>query len=134
MTDHKPIRLGDNVRVRLTPETKSLGLAGKIGQVYGHTTPFVTCIKFIGDTQQDLAFNVFFKDRNKAFWFAPELLELADDASETEVQVGTKKWMRSGSGEWKESPKSSALKPIAPRPIEPVGLLGRLLKTIRKKS
>jgi hypothetical protein len=120
MTDRKPIRLGDNVRIRLTPETKALGLAGKI--------------KFIGDTRQDLAFNVFFKDRNKAFWFAPELLELADDASGTEVQVGSKEWMGSGSGEWKESPKSSAPKPISPEPIEPVGLLGRLLKTIRKGS
>ena len=133
MTDHKPIRLGDKVRIRLIPETKVLNLAGKIGQVYGHTTPFVTCIKFIGETRQDLAFNVFFKDRNKAFWFAPELLEVVDIAPETKVQVGAKKWIGSGSGKWKDSPKTSAPKPIAPEPIEPVGLLGRLLKTIRKK-
>jgi hypothetical protein len=134
MTDRKPIRLGDNVRIRLTPDTHALGLAGKIGQVYGHTTPFVTSIKFIGDSRQDLAFNVFFKDLNRAFWFAPELLEYVNDVSGTGVKIGDKKWMRSGSGEWKESPKSSAPKPISPEPIEPLGLLGRLLKKIRKKS
>ena len=134
MADNKPIRLGDRVRVRLTPETKALDLAEKIGQVYGHTTPFVTCIKNIGDTQQGLAFNVFFKDRNKAFWFAPELLEVVDDTPGTRVRMGAKKWVRSGSVEWKKSRKSSAPKAISPEPIEPVGWLGRLLKTIRKKS
>ena len=133
MTNHKPIRLGDNVRVRSTPETGFLGLAGKIGQVYGHTTPIVTCIKYIGETQQDLAFNVFFKDRNEAFWFAPELLEFIDPGAGTEVQMGSKEWVRTEFGEWRKTKKSSKPKPISPEPIEPLGLLGRLLKTIRRR-
>ena len=133
MTNHKPIRLGDNVRVRSTPETGPLGLARKIGQVYGHTIPTVTCIKYIGETQQDLAFNVFFKDRNEAFWFAPELLEFIDPGAGTEVQMGSKEWVRTEFGEWRKTKKSSKPKPISPEPIEPLGLLGRLLKTIRRR-
>jgi hypothetical protein len=133
MANHKPIRLGDNVRVRSTPETGPLGLARKIGQVNGHTTPSVTCIKYIGETRQDLAFNVFFKDRNEAFWFAPELLEFVDHAPGTEIQVGSTKWVRTEFGEWKKIKKSSKPKPISPEPIEPLGLLGRFLKAIRKK-
>ncbi|MBW2410685.1 MAG: hypothetical protein JRF72_12870 [Deltaproteobacteria bacterium] len=131
MMSHKPIRLGDIVRIRSTPETRSLGLAGKMGQVYGHTMPFVTCIKYIGETQQDLAFNVFFEEFKQGFWFAPELLELADHAPEADVQEGFREWGRIKSGEWKKIKKTSAPKPVSPYPIEPVGLLGRLLKMLR---
>jgi hypothetical protein len=133
-TNYKPIRLGDNVRIRSTPETGPLGLAGQIGQIYGHTIPSVTCIKFIGETQQDLAFNVFFKDRNDAFWFAPELLKFVDHALGTEVQIGSKKWVRTEFGQWKKSKKSAKPKPISPEPIEPLGLLGHLFNAFRKRN
>jgi hypothetical protein len=134
MTSSKPIRLGDAVRIRSTPETRSLGLAGKKGRVHGHTTPFVTCIKFIGETQQDLAFNVFFEELNQAFWFAPELLESAGHVSEGEDQEASKEWGLVRSGEWKKVKKSSAPRPVSPDPIKPMGLLGKLLKMLRRNS
>ncbi|MGD2269429.1 MAG: hypothetical protein PVI06_03440, partial [Desulfobacterales bacterium] len=117
MTNRKAIRLGDAVRIRSTPETRSLGLAGKKGRVYGHTMPFVTCIKYIGETQQDLAFNVFFEELKQAFWFAPELLESAGHISETEAREVSKKWGRIESGEWKKVKNSSAPKPVSPEPL-----------------
>lgn len=134
MTNPKPIRLGDAVKICSTAETRSLGLAGKMGRVYGHTTHFVTCIKYIGETQQDLAFNVFFEELNQAFWFAAELLEPAGHVSEGESQVASKEWSRIESGEWKKVKKSSAPKPVSPEPIEPMGFLGKLLKSLRRKS
>ena len=134
MTNPKPIRLGDAVKICSTAETRSLGLAGKKGRVYGHTTPFVTCIKYIGETQQDLAFNVFFEELNQAFWFAPELLESAGHVSEGEAQEASKEWGRIESGEWKKIKHPSTPKPISPEPIEPMGLFGKLLKIFRRNS
>jgi hypothetical protein len=40
MRDQLPT-FGDNVRIRTTSVTKTLGLAGLIGQIYGETKPFV---------------------------------------------------------------------------------------------
>ena len=49
------ISLGDNVRVVETPLTTGLGLAGRVGQVYGETTPSVTGVDVVGDVSDDYA-------------------------------------------------------------------------------
>lgn len=43
-----PISFGDNVRVRSTDLSESVGLAGLAGQVYGETTPSKTGVELIG--------------------------------------------------------------------------------------
>ena len=100
------ITFGDNVRLRSTPETKALGVAGEIGQVYGETTPSVTKVAVIGELVGDYAVNVHFKGRTDALWFVPELLEFVDHAAGTEIRIDgvPKKWTRNASGEWVESP------------------------------
>ena len=105
MSSESTISFGDNVRVRASPLTQGLGLAGMIGQVYGETTPSVTNVEVIGEIQEDFAINVFFDERKEAFWFAPELLELIDHAPGTEIRLDgvSKKWVRTASGEWAES-------------------------------
>ena len=40
--------LGDEVRIRSTDVTESLGVAGHTGIVYGYTTPSVTGVDVIG--------------------------------------------------------------------------------------
>jgi|SRR5215213_2823528 len=105
MNTEPTISFGDNVRVRATPLTEELGLAGAAGQVYGETTPSVTNVEVIGEIQEDYAINVFFEGRKESFWFAPELLEFIDHAPGTEITLHgvPKKWVRSSSGEWDES-------------------------------
>ena len=44
MSDAQP-GFGDNVRIRVTPETEAAGVAGLRGQVYGETTPSVTEVR-----------------------------------------------------------------------------------------
>jgi len=96
--------LGDNVRIRESPDTQSKGVAGLTGQVYGQTTPSQTGVEVIGEGNSDYAINVFFKDRNESFWFAPALVEFIDHGAGTEVTIAgaAKKWIRTESGEWRE--------------------------------
>lgn len=104
MNSNTAISFGDNVKIRSTPKTKRLGLAGLHGQVYGETMPSVTNVEVIGELKEDYALNVFFKNRNKSFWFTLELLEFIDHAPGTEIKLKgvSKKWVRNTSGEWKE--------------------------------
>ncbi len=74
MTDKTQISFGDNVRILSTPDTEATGLAGLVGNVHGVTTPSVIGIDVIGQITEDIAFNVFFEDRQEGFWFAPGLL------------------------------------------------------------
>ena len=99
------ITFGDNVRLRSTPETKALGVAGRVGQVYGETTPSVTGITVVGQLVGDYALNVHFEGRTDTLWFTPELLEFVDHSAGTEITFDgvPKKWTRSASGEWVES-------------------------------
>jgi len=99
------ITFGDNVRVRSTPETEALGVAGRVGQVFGETTPSVTGVTVVGRPLGDHALNVHFKGRTDTLWFAPELLEFVDHAAGSEMRLDgvPKKWRRSENGEWVES-------------------------------
>ena len=80
MTDSSAVSFGDSVRVRSTPLTERLGLANLVGNVFGETTPSVTGVEVIGDSEVNHAVYVFFADEKQGFWFAPELLEFIDHA------------------------------------------------------
>jgi hypothetical protein len=94
------ISFGDRVRVRSTPVTVTLGLAGLVGQVYGETRPSATGVEVIGGTAQDYAINVAFPDKADTLWFSPDSLEFVDHAPGTEIVIGNKRFVRSASGEW----------------------------------
>jgi hypothetical protein len=96
------ISFGDHVRVHQTPETESLGLAGRLGQVHGHTTPSVTGVIVVGDDGGDYAIAVFFEGSAQAVWFAPRLLEFVDHAAGTEIRVGDHVAVRDSNGNWVE--------------------------------
>lgn len=98
------IAFGDNVRVRVTPQTESLGLGGAVGQVYGVTTPSVTGVDVVGEVSDDCAFAVEFEGREEAVWFSADLLELIDHAPGTEITIEgvAKKWIRAADGSWTE--------------------------------
>ena len=95
MSSKTPVSFGDKVRVRLTPETEARGVAGLAGVVYGETTPSVTGVVAIGELTSDYAVYVHFEGRSETFWFAPELLEFADESAGTEPRlVGAPKKMK----------------------------------------
>src|SRR5262245_29504045 len=90
------ISFGDHVRLLSTPETEALGAAGRVGQVFGETTPSVSGVKVVGQLVGDYALNVHFEGLIDTFWFAPELLEIVDHAAGTEIRLAgvPKKWTR----------------------------------------
>lgn len=114
---------GDNVRIRSTPLTESLGLAGLTGSVYGETTPSVTGVTVIGEVTEDFAINVMIEHRDEQLWFAPQLVEFVDYAAGTELRIGNVHLVRDTSGEWKERPGSEP-------PLKP-GFIHRLMRSFR---
>ena len=81
MPSEAPVSFADKVRVRTTPETETQGVAGQVDVVYGETWPSVTGVKVIGAVLSDYAANVHFEGRKETLWFAPELLEFADQSA-----------------------------------------------------
>jgi hypothetical protein len=106
----RSISFGDTVRVVSNDLTESLGLAGAVGSVYGQTVPSSSGVsEIIGPLTEDYAVNVFLEDRGEQFWFAEQLLEFVDHGTGGEITLHgiDKKWMRSASGEWTETPLST---------------------------
>jgi hypothetical protein len=62
-------------RVRSAPETDALNLAGRIGFFVGQTRPSSSRMPVVGDTPDDYALALYFKDLGETFWFPPELLD-----------------------------------------------------------
>ena len=92
--------VGDNVRIRVTGATETAGVAGRIGNVAGFTTPATTGVKVIGEAKDDIAFSVIFENPHAQLWFARELLELIDHAPGLEVQIGDTRLIRRADGGW----------------------------------
>ena len=91
---------GDNVRIRVTPLTESLRLAGLRGNINGETTPSVTGVEVIGESTDDFALSVMFDERCEQLWFAPDLVEFLDHAPGMEIQVGDCHMIRRADGGW----------------------------------
>ena len=96
------LSFGDNVRIRHSAETEAAGIAGKVGQIYGHTTPSVTGVVVIGQQRLDYAINVYIEERDEAYWFAEELLEFVDHGAGTTMEVGDSVYVRRADGEWEQ--------------------------------
>ena len=99
------ISFGDIVRMVVAPETSALGVAGKEGVVFGMSVPSSSGVSVVGKVSDDLAYNVFFDDLKKGWWFAPELVEFvgSDAGAVARLDGVPKKWVKQESGEWLES-------------------------------
>lgn len=95
---------GNKVKIKNSPETETKDLAGKIGEIYGHTTPTVTGVEVIGQTDKDFALNIYFDDLKESFWFDESLIEQLDNGAGTEMTLDgiDKKWTKDSNGNWIE--------------------------------
>ncbi|WP_411825561.1 hypothetical protein [Luteolibacter sp. AS25] len=96
---------GDTVRILPSSETDLKTLSGRVGSVYGETTPSVTGVEVVGDCPNDYALNVHFDELAQSFWFAPALVEFVDHKTGSELSLDgvNKKWIRNDSSEWEEN-------------------------------
>jgi len=95
---------GDRVRIRESPETLAVGVAGLEGEVYGFTTPSTTGVQVIGGAPDDYALNVSLTPTDATLWFHPDLLEFLHHNAGAEVVVGNKRLVRQTDGNWIEQP------------------------------
>jgi hypothetical protein len=95
---------GNKVRIKDAPLTKEKGLAGKVGEVYGQTTPSVVDVEIIGTPSEDIAVNVYFDDLKISYWFDRDLLETISDGQGTVITLDgiDKKWTKGQSEQWIE--------------------------------
>jgi hypothetical protein len=95
---------GNKVRIKSSLETEERQLAGKIGEVYGQTTPSMMDLEIIGTQKEDFAVNVFFEDLDESFWFDSELLEDLDNGEGAVITLDgiDKKWTKDKDGQWIE--------------------------------
>jgi hypothetical protein len=95
---------GNKVKIKSTPETFKKGVANKVGEVFGQTTPSNMEVEVIGTPKEDFAVNVYFEDTNESFWFDKELLEHMDNGEGSVITVDgiDKKWIKTANGNWIE--------------------------------
>jgi hypothetical protein len=90
------------VRIKRSSETERLGLAGRIGEDCGFTTPSVTGVSVIGDLREDYARSILFADTDEQLWFAEHLLEYLDHDPSLEVTICGKRVFYTSDGRWQE--------------------------------
>jgi hypothetical protein len=95
---------GSKVKIKDSPFTVEKGLAGKVGEVYGQTTPSMMDFEIIGTPKEDLAINVYFDDLKTSYWFYSDLLETIDDGQGAVITLDglDKKWTKGQNGQWIE--------------------------------
>lgn len=104
------------VRIKESPETKRLGLAGKIGEVWGWTTPSSSRVSVVGEVAEDYAVSIHFEDISEAFWLSPELLERLDHHPGLEATIGGKRIFYTPDARWQEVTEPQ-IRASAPRGI-----------------
>jgi len=99
---------GNKVKIKTSPETEKKGLAGKVGEIFGQTTPSMMDFEIIGILKEDVAINVHLEELDESFWFAKDLLEHVDNGQGAEITLEgiDKKWIKGANGEWIEDESS----------------------------
>lgn len=98
------IQFGDRVRILADAATEERGFVGKVGEVYGQTTPSSTNTAIIGTPLKDYAVSVFFEDTGEQHWFPEHLVELIDHNPGATLRLRNKEYIRAADGSWVERP------------------------------
>jgi hypothetical protein len=105
------ITFGNKVKIKKSPETDEKGLTGRVGEIFGETTPSMMDLEIIGIPKEDYAVNVFFEELKESFWFDVNLLENLDNGEGVVITLDgiDKKWKKNADGKWiEESTKNNS--------------------------
>lgn len=112
------IEMFDSVRIGNSQLTREKKVADLTGIVYGVTTPSETELReltgveyIIGEDEakEDVAYGVYFEERDEVIWFAPHLVIFVSHNPGQEIKLGNAQYTRLDSGEWQ---KENGLKKI----------------------
>jgi hypothetical protein len=106
------VSFGDSVRIRASPATTQLGLAGLTGVVYGFTTPSDTAVQVVGDASKDFAFGIKIDGMGDPLWFDPDLVEFVNHSPGMTAGIGKRSFTRGVDGEWIEDADSTDDPPL----------------------
>lgn len=96
------IEFGDHIRFVDNETTRIAGVALKEGICMGYTTPSITNIDFLGETEIDYAISVELKENATIIWTTQELIEFIDHGEGQVIEIGNKRATRRADGSWKE--------------------------------
>jgi len=128
--------MGDRVRIRRTPETDRLGVAERVGIVFGQSIPSASGVgPVVGDLLNDYARNVYFDEDSENLWYSDDLVDFADFPPGTELQVQDERYVRTIIGDWAllapaEIPIQERRPIDEPSERSPADFVGRLLDRI----
>jgi len=101
------IEFGDRVRFVDNETTRKAGVATKEGTCLGFTTPSITNVTFIGETEIDYAISIELKDSSEIIWATQDLVEFIDHGAGQVIEIGRKRGTRRADGSWKVETISS---------------------------
>jgi hypothetical protein len=96
------IEFGDKIKFVDNEVTKKAGVAAKEGTCLGFTTPSVTNIEFIGETEIDYAISIELSDTKDIIWTTQDLVEFISHGEGQVIEIGNKRATRRADGSWKE--------------------------------
>ena len=96
------IEFGDKIKFVDNEITRQAGIALKEGTCLGFTTPSITNIEFIGNTEIDYALSIEIFDTNETIWVTQDLITFIDHGEGQIIEIGNKKATRRADGSWKE--------------------------------
>lgn len=96
------IEFGDKVKFVDNETTRKAGIAAKEGTCLGFTTPSLTNIEFIGETEIDYAISIELSDTKEIIWTIQGLVEFISHSEGQVIEIGNKRATRRADGSWKE--------------------------------
>jgi hypothetical protein len=116
LTEDIVASFGDHVRIRPSPETEALGIAGLDGLVFGESRPSSSGVEVVGAAPNDYVLNVFIDSRDEGYWLRPELVEFLDHAPGGRVELDGVPyvWEHQADGSWVDFAKPAAAAQPAP--------------------
>lgn len=95
------IEFGDHVRFVDNEVTREAEVALKEGKCMGYTTPSMSHIEFIGETEVDYAISIELED-GELIWTTQDLVEFLHHGEGQVMEIGNKRAIRRADGSWKE--------------------------------
>ena len=96
------IEFGDKVKFVDNETTQKAEVANKEGTCLGFTTPSMTNIEFIGETEIDYAISIELTDNSEIIWTTQDLVEFISHGEGQVMEIGNIRATRRADGTWKE--------------------------------
>jgi len=96
------LEFGDKVKFIDNDATRNAGVAEKEGTCMGFTTPSITQIQHLGETEIDFAISIEIEETKELIWTTQDLVKFISHGEGQIFEIGNKRVTRRADGSWKE--------------------------------